>query len=502
MDGNLYDGIYAAADGVIEFAVRQLKLDPRDAAYARNRVLEIAGVSSYKKTESEENAAQYVTIAEYPSPDACLDAFITAIENAGLLKGRDAASIRDAVMDAVMLPPSAVNAKFDAFKRADAKYAMDWLYGYAVASDYVKKSKLDLNPKIEFDKINLVASINLARPETLGASLKKQVAVSSYPACDLCAENEGYAGKNKRALRTVDIELAGHRYFWQYSPYGYFRKHGVAVNAEHTPMTIERETFVKLCDFVRQFPSFFIGSNAALPGVGGSVLSHDHYQGGEFTLPLHGARAHCTLNRKNGKVRVDIVDWHCSALRVVSDDVNALADACEEIRVAWEEYSDPARGLIAVDKNGRHNAVSPTVYLANGAYVMTVILRSNITSDEFPNGVFCARPEHSAIKKESLGLLETQGYFVLPARLYGELTEIGQTLMARGKLPDTLKDFTAFYEECKQREPVGGFSKQTLDHCMRYVLLDTCKKILQSAAVFESSDALTAFVESLGYKKV
>lgn len=499
MNGNLYDGIYAAVDGIVEFAEKHLKLDPRDAVYARNRVLETVGVSSYKKTDIKLDCGND---AEYATPVKLLDALIAAMESAGLTDGRDTEAVRDAVMDAVMLPPSAVNDKFAAFKASDPKYALDWLYRYSVASDYVKKSRLDLNPTVEFDNIDIIASINLARPELAGGTAAKPASDDcGYPACNLCLENEGLASKNKRTLRTVDLDLAGHKYFWQYSPYGYFHKHGVAVSAEHTPMKIERETFVKLCDFVRQFPSFFIGSNAALPGVGGSVLSHDHYQGGEFTLPLHGAHVLNTLKKPNGKVRIDIVEWPCSAFRVVSSDAEALADACEEIRFAWEKYSDRKRGLIARDENGQHNALSPTVYLTNGMYVMNIILRSNITNAEYPNGVFCARPEHRAVKKEALGLLETQGYFVLPARLSRELGELKTALIEREKLPDPLGGFKAFYDECRQREPVGGFSPQTLDHCMRYVLLDTCKKILASAAVFESSDGLEKFIAGLGYER-
>lgn len=370
----------------IAYAEAYLELDKGDENYVKNRVLEIL-----QNCEGEELSEEEA----------------------------------DEVYGALSLLPSKVNAKFQSLLKTSGKAATEWLYDYCVHNDYVKKAKLDKNPR--FESNGLIITINKAKPEFRDSKKAKagNTVEGGFAKCVICRENEGLASRNKRTLRTVDITLGGQDWFWQYSPYGYFHEHGIAVNCEHIPMHVDKGTFTRLMDFVDVFPYYFIGCNAALPRIGGSVLAHDHYQGGGEILPMHRAKAAYTLTHKNyPDAVIEVVDWQGTVIRVISKNRKDIEELCESIRAAWVEYDCPELGIIAQDEDGRHNNISPTVVKTERGYEMSVILRSNITSEEYPDGVFHAHPEFHTIKKESIGLIEAQGLFILPGRLESELAEI------------------------------------------------------------------------------
>ena len=312
-----------------------------------------------------------------------------------------------------------------------------WLYNYCVNNKYVKKDVLDKNPR--FDTSNgLTITINKAKPEFRDP--KKAKAGNSvdggFAKCVICRENEGFGARNKRNLRTVFITLGGKPWFWQYSPYGYFNEHGIAENCEHIPMHIDRQTLVNLLDFVDKFPHYFIGCNAPLERIGGSVLSHDHYQGGSEILHLHRAKIKTKIKDKNYPyVTVGILDWAGTVIRIKSDKRNEVVDIADRLREAWINYDNPELGIIAKDEKGVHNAISPTVIKTPTHYEMNVILRSNITSEKYSDGVFHAHPEYHSIKKESIGLIEAQGLFILPGRLEEQLQDIEKIIEAKKPLP-------------------------------------------------------------------
>ncbi len=442
------------ADELTAYAVENLELDARNQIYLRNRLLEFLQNAEGEELSEEET---------------------------------------DEVFGLLSLLPAEINDKFYALFREDAKKATDWFYGYCVKNEYVKKAKLDRNPR--FEAGGLIVTINKAKPEFRDP--KKAKAGNSvdggFAKCVICRENEGYGARNKRNLRTVDLTLGGEKWFWQYSPYGYFREHGIAVNCEHIPMHVDRATFTKLMDFADMFPHYFIGCNAPLPRIGGSVLAHDHYQGGGEILPMHRAGAVYTLKRKDhGDAVVEVVDWRGTVIRVVSKNRLTIEEICSEINEKWVNYDDPALGIVHEDADGVHNAVSPTVVKTERGYEMSLILRSNITSERYPDGIFHAHPEFHMIKKESIGLIEAQGLFILPGRLEEQLGELEKIIEAQKPLPAEFADFRLVYDEVKE---IGG----NVHEAMQTELGRICNRILLNTAVFKEKAQTVEFLKEMGY---
>lgn len=452
--------IYEYIDKTVEYAEKYLELDPRNEFYVKNTLL-------------------------------------------GILDGEDvndlSPEVRDAVYGAVSLSPAEINDKFTALEKKNPKKATDWLYDYCVKNDYIKKAVLDRNPRFELD--GLVVTINKAKPEYRDP--KKAASGNSveggYAKCSICRENEGFGARAKRTLRTVDLTLGGEKWFWQYSPYGYFNEHGIAVNTVHTPMHVDATTFGKLMDFVDMFPHYFIGCNAALPRIGGSVLAHDHYQGGGEVLPMHRAKAAYTLAHPDfSDAMIEVLDWNGTVVRIVSKSRSSIERLGEMIRAKWVSYDNAELGIVHETEAGLHNAVSPSVLKTARGYEMNIILRSNLTSEQFPDGVFNTHPEYHMIKKESVGLIEAQGLFILPGRLDGQLAEI-EKLVERGEpLTDELREFGVVYDGVKsiyESDKAQGVHK-----AMQKRLVWICSNILENTAVFKDKKDTVKFLGELGIK--
>ncbi len=478
--------VNACIDRLIIYAKNNLLLNERDEYYVRNSVLRILGLNSYtdEGARLEEN---------YSSPEVLLAELKEACVAEDVFPAEDAAYYLDAVMGELCLLPSAVQSEFDKRSGADA---MAWLYDYCVKNDYVKKSVLDKNPR--FDSCGLTVTINKAKPEFRDP--KKAVAGNSvaggYPKCTICRQNEGFAGRNKCTLRTVNIKLCGKNWFWQFSPYGYFNQHGIAVNCEHTPMHIDRQTFYNLMDFVDTYPAYFIGCNAPLPRIGGSVLAHDHYQGGGEVLPLHKASIAKYLKTPDyPSITAGILDWKGTVVRVIGKNKDDVAAVSESIRTAWEKYDNKKLDIVSKDKDGEHNSISPTVIKTEKGYEMNIILRSNITSEKYPDGVFHAHPEFHIIKKESIGLIEAQGLFILPGRLEEQLSRV-EKCVVNGKLTSDLQEFSLVYEETKNLYTTRYFND--IRGAMQHEIGDICKRILENTAVFKDRGDLIEFLKGAG----
>lgn len=442
-----------------EYAKAKLGLKPRDADYKANRVFEI------------------------------------------MQSGLEGAELEDAVYGELSLLPSEVDERFaQIYRESGSKAATGWLYNYCVNNKYVKKDVLDKNPR--FDTANgLTITINKTKPEFRDP--KKAKAGNSvdggFAKCVICRENEGFGTRNKRNLRTVSITLGGKPWFWQYSPYGYFNEHGIAVNCEHIPMRIDRQTLCNLLDFVDKFPHYFIGCNAPLERIGGSVLAHDHYQGGGEILPLHRAKIKTKIkDRKYPYVNVGILDWAGTVIRIKSDKRNEIIDIADRLREAWESYNNAEYGIIAEDENGAHNAISPTVIKTVHGYEMNVILRSNITSEKYPDGVFHAHPEYHSIKKESIGLIEAQGLFILPGRLEDELSAVEKFIVENQSLPEEYSQFGLVYNETKALYESGKYSD--IHTAMQEELGSICYRILENTAVFKEENNLLEFLKKAGFE--
>ncbi len=468
-----------ALSKLLDYAAIRLGLKERNVIWARNSVLMVL-----RKDGCEERAASYEG-----EPLSGLLEVLTADA-----PEEEREKLSDAVMGALMLPPAEVEEIFSRLYEKSPAEATEWLYNYSVDSDYVKKEKLDKNPRFE-GKNGLIVTINRAKPEFRDP--KKAVSGNSvkggYPKCSICRDNEGYYPRGKRTLRTVSFRLNGGKWFWQFSPYGYFYQHGIAVNEKHIPMHVDEGTFLSLLEFVDAFPHYFIGCNAPLPRIGGSVLAHDHFQGGGEKLPLFKASLAIPLRHKKfPDLEIGVLDWYNSVIRISGTDGRAVTAASEIVRKGWENYRDEKRGLIPFDENGVYHAVSPTLFKEGDKYSMNLILRSNITSEEYPDGIFHAHPEFHIIKKESIGLIEAQGLFILPGRLVEELERLKGSIR-EGELPEELKEFRLLYDE------VRAMGKEDLDEAMEDELASICERILHNTAVFKTHEETAEFMKGIGF---
>ena len=488
-------GVYLAIDELIYYAENNLLLDEYDVDYVRREICNILGLDSYAPQEID-----YEKVDALDRPDELINALTDISGGLGLISSADADAVADKVMGALSLMPSEIN---DIFDSLGGKKATDFLYDYCVKSGYVRKTALERNIRFKsgYTRLGLEITINKARPEyaTAEAAREGNTPAGGYPECSICADNEGWAPTGKCALRTVRLTLGGKEWFWQYSPYGYLGKHGIAVSLEHEPMRVTDDTVVRLMDFVDMFPHFFIGCNAALPGAGGSVLSHDHFQGGEEMLPISKAKAKLRLTYpKYPLAEVEVLDWYDSVIRVTSQSRIVMQEIARDIRRGWEDYTDPDRGIVAEDKDGKHNAVSMTMRkISNGRYCLDIILRSNIRSKKYPDGVFHTHPEYYALKKEANGLLEAQGLFVLPGRVDGEMAKLSDCLVNKQPLPEDMKDYALIRDEII-KENGEDMSKVDAGIYIKEEFGSVCERILGNIAVFKTPEETAEFLISLG----
>ncbi|TPF95660.1 UDP-glucose--hexose-1-phosphate uridylyltransferase [Bifidobacterium sp. UTBIF-78] len=528
-DRSALTAVYASIDALVDFAVRNLDLDPRDADWTRNNIFALFGLDSYgAQSGSPEvpacEAAQSDSAADsgadsgtnpdsnadFAYPDALLADFRAAAAAAGLFEAEEGPVYADIIMGLLSQRPSYVEDRFTVIElngETDGKTdgesggmaAMHWFYRYCVANNYVKKAVLDKNPR--FDSHGLVITINLAKPEF--KNMKKAAAGNSvaggYPKCTICHENEGFAGRNKRTLRTIPVTLGGEPWFWQFSPYGYFRQHGICVNTQHTPMHVDRATFVHLLDFVDRFPGYFLGCNAALPRIGGSVLAHDHYQGGGELLPMHKAAAWATFAVPDfPDTVVEILDWPGTAVRVVSPSREHIVEVSDRIREAWVNYDDPQQGIASHDADGnRQSALSPSAIVTGRGYEMSLIFRNNAVSEEYPEGIFHAHPEFWPIKQEPIGLIEAQGLFILPGRLVDQLGRLEAALAAGEPLPEDCAEFHCQWDEIAAKLD-GSRDPETIHAAVEDELGSVCERILGNTAVFKDEHTTAQFLRNLG----
>lgn len=486
IDGEEADAVFHVIDMLVEYAHECLLLDGRDRDWMRNRLLELFDAD-------ESLRAQVVALAGQSS---------ASIVNAMLAS--------DEVMGTLSAAPSRIQDEYDDVRAtAGNMEAMRWLYDYCVANGSVKLAQLRRN--VRFDSAGLVVTINTAKPEftDMRKAARGNSVDGSFAQCTICHENEGLAARGKRTLRTVEVELNGRPWFWQFSPYGYFRQHGICVNREHTPMHVDESTFGNLLDFVNRFPDYFLGCNAALPRIGGSVLAHDHYQGGGEIMPMQRAAAWKTFTCPGVDDAVlEIIDWPASALRVRSRRRESVARVCERIREAWVEYDDPTLGIAAHGPDGSaQSSLAPIARYASAVgkapvYEMSLILRNNAVSDRYPLGVFHAHPEYFFIKQEPIGLIEAMGLFVLPGRLVDQLGALEDALASGGGLPLAVAEFQPMWHEVSAALECSGADtrdRDALRAAVRNELGEICRCILGNISVFPSHEDLERFVERLGY---
>ena len=397
------------------------------------------------------------------------------------------------IMGAVTPMPREVIRKFRDLYAEDPVKATDWYYKFSCDTDYIRRYRIarDMRWKYASDYGDMDITINLSKPEKdpKAIAAAKNAPQSSYPKCQLCRENEGYAGRMNHPARAnhriIPIQVGSKDWCLQYSPYVYYNEHCIVFNAEHIPMKIDKAAFEKLLDFVSAFPHYFVGSNADLPIVGGSILSHEHFQGGHYTFAMEKAPIEQKLTFDGYEdIRAGIVNWPMSVIRLTGDEPQRIADLADKILTAWREYSDPAAGIIAYSDGEPHNTITPIARRRGEQYELDLVLRCNITTEEHPLGVFHPHADKHHIKKENIGLIEVMGLAVLLSRLKDEVAALRDAILAGADIhADPMLEKHADWVD-KLRDSYTFTERNTMD----ILLQETGKvfaEVLEDAGVYK-----------------
>lgn len=511
MDGKLL------TEKLIAYAKAHLFLAEEDEVYMRNVLLSQFGFS-----EPYDGQADVTDAVAADVPDFLAEQVRQFALEAGLCK-EDFAERYVADIFGLLSPlPSAINRTFYSLRKKEgAQSACDYLYSLSVKNGYVQKTAIARNLKWDYQdgKNKLEITVNLSKPEKNNKDIAKLLTApqgKKYPACALCKENEGFEGTAthppRRNIRTVKMKIGGQKWFLQYSPYAYYDEHCILINEEHVPMNVNETTPDKLFDFVDILPNYFIGSNASLPIVGGSILNHEHFQGGRHKMPMHYAKiGKRYVSRNFPDLKIGILDWYNSALQCEGKDRKEVAAFAKQVIEAWKNYDCPACNLLSHTGDTPHNTLSPICRKEGKKYIFTMILRNNRTDEQFPDGIFHVHPEYLNIKSEGIGLIEAMGLFILPPRLKRQLDEIADILCGAVKYDAAAlneKQNDLYIHRDMVAKLVGeGLAKDKAEATSRVrgYVNHVCAGILDNTAVFKRDKTgrkgFAEFMESLGLKK-
>ena len=441
-----------------------------------------------------------------------LDEILDYAESAGLIEGgiteRD---LFDTKIMGFLLPrPSEVTNKFyDIYEKSPLE-ATEFFYKFSCDSNYIRRDRVarDLKWKTETDFGELDITINLSKPEKdpKAIAAAKSAPQSGYPKCLLCRECEGYAGRidfpARQNHRVIPVTINNSSWYFQYSPYVYYNEHCIVFNSSHTPMAINREAFIKLFDFVKLFPHYFVGSNADLPIVGGSILSHDHFQGGHYTFPMEKAGIVKEVSFGGYEnVKAGIVNWPMSVIRLSGRDTEEIVDLADKILKSWRNYSDESAFIYAFTDGVPHNTVTPIARKRGEDFELDLVLRNNITTAEHPLGVFHPHANLHHIKKENIGLIEVMGLAVLPARLKGEIAALKTAILEDRDIraDETISKHADWADELKQKYT---FTPDNADEILKKEIGLVFADVLSDAGVFKkTSEGDAAFLRFISQVK-
>ena len=488
-----------------DYAVEKGLIDGLDRTWAVNQLLQVLELNDY--TDPEEKPAREPL-------EAVLGRILDDAAARGII-GDDVTSrdLFDTKLMGVLTPrPAQVVGQFRALYAQAPRKATDWYYAFSQDTDYIRRYRItrDIKWATSTEYGNLDITINLSKPEKDPRAIAdaKAAPQSGYPKCQLCRENEGYAGRinhpARQNHRIIPVTIDGGDWFLQYSPYSYYNEHCIVFNGRHTPMRIDRATFRKLLDFVIQFPHYFVGSNADLPIVGGSILSHDHFQGGRYTFAMERAPVERRVSFPGfADVEAGIVKWPMSVIRLRSADDQRLVELADKILAAWRGYTDPDAFIFAETEGEPHNTITPIARCRDGKYELDLVLRNNITTEEHPMGFFHPHAELHHIKKENIGLIEVMGLAVLPARLKGELAKLAWVLIQGGDVsadPELAKH-APWAEELRGKY---AFTPENVDEILRQEVGRVFARVLEHAGVYKCDErgraAFLRFIASVKSK--
>ena len=484
-------------DSLVSYAMNCGLTEPEDHIVATNRILDLLRLDDYAPSDElliEDLEAILAGILDYAVEKGLCDDGITA---------KDIFDTR--IMGALTPMPREVIATFRHLYEQNPQMATDWYYQFSCDTDYIRRYRIakDMRWKYASEYGELDITINLSKPEKdpKAIAAAKNAPQTAYPKCQLCIENEGYAGRMNHPARAnhriVPIEVCGEDWCLQYSPYVYYNEHCIVFNSKHIPMKIDKSAFRKLLSFVGAFPHYFVGSNADLPIVGGSILSHEHFQGGHYTFAMETAGIEQEISfRGYDDIQAGIVKWPMSVIRLRGTDPERIADLADKILLAWRGYTDESVGVIANDGEP-HNTITPIARRRGEDYELDLVLRCNITTAEHPLGVFHPHADKHHIKKENIGLIEVMGLAVLPSRLKGELNALAEAVAAGAELTGELEKHAAWIEGLKKTYTF------TADNSLDIILKETGRvfaAVLEDAGVYKNTaEGRKAFVKFVEY---
>ena len=484
-----------------EYGVKTGLIPESERNYAINLLLDIFHEDAYEANETKGEELEDI-----------LKGLLDIAVDKGLIEdsivNRDLFDTR--LMNAITPRPGEVIRKYQELFARSPKDATDWFYKFCGDSDYIRRyrAKKDVKWTVDTDFGELDITINLAKPEkdpkAIAAAAK--MAQSSYPKCQLCEENMGYAGRlnhpARQTLRIMPITINGSEWGFQYSPYGYYNEHCILLNGEHVPMAINEDCFKKMFDFISQYPHYMIGSNADLPIVGGSILSHDHYQGGNYEFAMAKAPIEKAFKFKGFEdVEAGIVKWPMSVIRLRCADHKRLTQLSSKILAAWRAYTDESAFVFAETDGVPHNTITPIARKKGDSFEIDLVLRNNITTDEHPMGVYHPHKQYHHIKKENIGLIEVMGLAILPSRLVSELEAVKNAILNNDDL--RASELTASHADWVE-EFLPTHPEFNADNAMDIIKEETGKvflHVLEDAGVYkctpEGREAFMRFLESV-----
>ena len=470
-------------DSLVSYAMNCGLAEPDDHVVLTNRILDLLRKDDYESSDepqTEDLEEILKGLLDYAVEKGLCDDGITA---------RDIFDTR--IMGALTPMPREVIGIFRYLYLENPEAATDWYYKFSCDTDYIRRYRIakDMRWKYASDYGEMDITINLSKPEKdpKAIAAAKNAPQTAYPKCQLCVENEGYAGRMNHPARSnhriIPIEVCGEKWCLQYSPYVYYNEHCIVFNSRHVPMKIDKSAFRKLLSFVDAFPHYFVGSNADLPIVGGSILSHEHFQGGHYTFAMETAPIEKEISFKGFEdVQAGIVKWPMSVIRLTGADPERIADLADKILLAWRGYSDESVGVIAFSDGEPHNTITPIARRRGQDFELDLVLRCNITTAEHPMGVFHPHADKHNIKKENIGLIEVMGLAVLPSRLKKELTDLADALVNGAPLTGDLEKHAAW---------VSGMNYEfTAENALDILLQETGKvfaAVLEDAGVYKNT---------------
>lgn len=494
--------IETAVQALIDYAVAKSLITEDDEICVRNYLMDMLKLEKWEKP----------SVKEYGSVDEILDEIVDfAVEKEIIPQSNAWRDLFDTrIMGVFTGMPHEVNAKFKEKYAKSPKAATDWYYAYSEDTNYVRKGRIakDIRWKYDSEYGQLDITINRSKPEKdpRDIAAARNAAKVSYPACMLCMENTGFAGTlthpARQNLRPIPMTIHGDKWGFQYSPYGYYNEHCIVFNSEHIPMKIDAEVFGKLFDITDMLPHYFVGSNADLPIVGGSILSHEHFQGGHYTFAMEKAPVEEKIVFKGFEnVDAGIVKWPMSVIRINSEDKNALVDLADKILKAWRGYTDEEAFIYAETKGEPHNTITPIARMRNGRYELDLVLRNNITTEEYPLGVYHPHQELHHIKKENIGLIEVMGLAVLPSRLKGEMEKLAQVLVTEGtegvRRDKLIEKHADWAEEISKK---NNITAENVHEVLQKEIGIVFAKVLEHAGVYKrNKDGKAAFERFIDY---